>query len=317
MVYLLHRYFGRDGREEAEEMLARRSGNADKPRILQAFNQPCEDWLSFFAFTQFIDRDGKYQLAALAESGFAPLRRTTRFMLTEEAHHLFVGETGMGRVARRTAQLARQAKDGDVTRLGGIPFEVIQRYINFWFSYGLDLFGGEISSNSSDWFAAGLKGRFKEADKYTDHRMLDASFPLEVMENGRLTTQDVPYRNALNEVLREEYVKDCERAVASWNRAIAEEGADFKLALPHRRFHRHVGVYAEHWFDRSGRPILGEQAWDKEKLDALPREADHAYVKSLMVSVTEPGAFANWIAPPIKGINGQPLDFPYVKFVRN
>jgi benzoyl-CoA 2,3-epoxidase subunit B len=317
MVYLLHRYFGRDGREEAEEMLARRSGNPDKPRILQAFNQPCEDWLSFFAFTQFIDRDGKYQLAALAESGFAPLRRTTRFMLTEEAHHLFVGETGMGRIARRTAQLSKQAKDGDVTKLGGIPFEVIQRYINFWFSYGLDLFGGEISSNSSDWFAAGLKGRFKEADKYTDHKVLDDVFPLEVVENGRLTTQEVPYRNALNEVLREEYVKDCERAIASWNRGIAEEGSDFRLTLPHRRFHRHVGVYAEHWFDRSGKPILEEQAWDKERADALPREADHAYVKSLMVPVTQPGAFANWIAPPIKGINGQPLDFPYVKFVRN
>ena len=163
MVYLLHRYFGRDGREEAEEMLARRSGNPDKPRILQAFNQPCEDWLSFFAFTQFIDRDGKYQLAALAESGFAPLRRTTRFMLTEEAHHLFVGETGIGRIARRSRPArAGQAKDGDVRKLGGIPFDVIQRSINFWFSYGLDLFGSEISSNTSDWFAAGLKGRFRE-----------------------------------------------------------------------------------------------------------------------------------------------------------
>ena len=175
MVYLLHRYFGRDGREEAEEMLARRAGNPDKPRILQAFNQPCEDWLSFFAFTQFIDRDGKYQLAALAESGFAPLRRTTRFMLTEEAHHLFVGETGLGRIARRTAQLARRRKDGDVAKLGGIPFEVIQRAINFWFSYGLDLFGSEISSNTSDWFAAGLKGRFREGDKYQEHQALDAS----------------------------------------------------------------------------------------------------------------------------------------------
>ena len=38
MVYLLHTYFGRDGREEAEELLQRRSGDADKPRILGAFN---------------------------------------------------------------------------------------------------------------------------------------------------------------------------------------------------------------------------------------------------------------------------------------
>jgi benzoyl-CoA 2,3-dioxygenase component B len=317
MVYLLHRYFGRDGREEAEEMLARRAGNPDKPRILQAFNQPCEDWLSFFAFTQFIDRDGKYQLAALAESGFAPLRRTTRFMLTEEAHHLFVGETGLGRIARRTAQLANASQDGDVRKAGGIPFDVIQRAINFWFSYGLDLFGSEISSNTSDWFAAGLKGRFREEEKYTDHRALDATLTLDVVENGRLTKQEVPYRNALNEVLRDEYVKDCERALASWNRAIGEEGRQERLVLPHRRFHRHVGVYAEHWFDREGKQILDERAWERERAAALPTEADHAYVKSLMVQVTKPGQFANWIAPPNKGINGQPLDFQYVKFVRN
>jgi benzoyl-CoA 2,3-dioxygenase component B len=317
MVYLLHRYFGRDGRDEAEEMLARRSGNPDKPRILQAFNQPCEDWLSFFAFTHFIDRDGKYQLAALAESGFAPLRRSTRFMLTEEAHHLFVGETGLGRIVRRTAQLMREAKNGDVREVGGIPLDLIQRYINFWFSYGLDLFGGEISSNTSDWFAAGLKGRFKEGDKYEDHQMLDASYTLEVVENERLARQQVPYRNALNEVLRDEYVKDCERALASWNRAIAEEGVDAQLSLPSRRFHRHVGLYAENWFDRAGNLILEEQAWDRERTAALPTEEDRTYVKSLMVPVVEPGAFAHWIAPPLKGINGQPLDFPYVKFVRN
>ena len=82
MVYLLQRYFGRDGRDEADALLERRSGNPDKPRILEAFNQPCDDWLNFFCFTMFTDRDGKYQLSALAESGFEPLARTCQFMLT-------------------------------------------------------------------------------------------------------------------------------------------------------------------------------------------------------------------------------------------
>src|SRR5436190_21631987 len=105
MVYLLHTYFGRDGREEARALLERRSGNPDKPRILGAFNQPIDDWLSFFMFTTFTDRDGKFQLLALAESGFDPLSRTCRFMLTEEAHHMFVGETGVSRVIQRTADV--------------------------------------------------------------------------------------------------------------------------------------------------------------------------------------------------------------------
>src|SRR5512141_2058636 len=113
MVYLLHRYFGRDGRDEADEMLERHSGDADKPRILGAFNEPTPDWLSFFMFTYFTDRDGKYQLASLAESGFDPLARTCRFMLTEEAHHMFVGESGVGRIIQRTAEAMAQRKIDD------------------------------------------------------------------------------------------------------------------------------------------------------------------------------------------------------------
>src|SRR5499433_1508862 len=166
MVYLLHGYFGRDGREEAEELLRRRSGNPDKPRILQAFNQPCDDWLNFYAFTMFTDRDGKYQLCALAESGFEPLARTCQFMLTEEAHHMFVGDTGLGRVVRRTAQLMKESRNGDAREFGGIPLDIIQKHINFWYTYSLDLFGGEISSNAADFFAAGLKGRYREQELF-------------------------------------------------------------------------------------------------------------------------------------------------------
>src|SRR5260370_6217336 len=149
MVYLLHSQFGRDGREEAEELLQRRSGNPDKPRILGAFNQPVDNWLDFFMFTMFTDRDGKYQLLALAESGFDPLARTTQFMLTEEAFHMFVGETGVQRVVQRTAELMKQENREDIGALGGIELRVIQKYLNFWYSESLDLFGSEDSSNAA------------------------------------------------------------------------------------------------------------------------------------------------------------------------
>jgi len=110
MVYLLQGYFGRDGREEAEAMLERHSGDPDKPRILEAFNEEPPDWLSYFMFTYFTDRDGKFQLGSLAESGFDPLSRTCRFMLTEEAHHMFVGETGVGRSVQRACDLMKDRK---------------------------------------------------------------------------------------------------------------------------------------------------------------------------------------------------------------
>src|SRR5215207_252358 len=141
MVYLLHAYFGREGREEAEELLHRNSGSEDAPRILGAFNEETPDWLSFYMFTYFTDRDGKYQLGTLKESAFDPLARTCEFMLKEESHHMFVGTTGVDRVVERTAQLMREHDTSDVTPHGGIPLDIIQKYINFHFSVSVDLFG--------------------------------------------------------------------------------------------------------------------------------------------------------------------------------
>ncbi|MCA1574820.1 MAG: benzoyl-CoA 2,3-epoxidase subunit BoxB [Acidobacteria bacterium] len=309
MVYLLQRYFGRDGRDEADALLERRSGNPDKPRILEAFNQPCDDWLNFFCFTMFTDRDGKYQLSALAESGFEPLARTCQFMLTEEAHHMFVGDTGINRIVKRTAQLM---KEGDVRQLGGIPLDIIQKHVNFWFSYSLDLFGGEISSNSADFFAAGLKGRYKEQELYNDHIAADQTFTMTVVEEGKLSSREVALRNALNEVLRGEYVKDCEKGLARWNKTLADAGISDRIRLPNTRFHRHVGEYAGQHFDIDGNPITAEQ-FEQRKAQWLPTMDDREYLRSLMHPVVEPGRIANWISPPAAGVKGKPFEFEYVR----
>jgi benzoyl-CoA 2,3-dioxygenase component B len=309
MVYLLQRYFGRDGRDEADALLERRSGNPDKPRILEAFNQPCDDWLNFFCFTMFTDRDGKYQLSALAESGFEPLARTCQFMLTEEAHHMFVGDTGINRIVKRTAQLM---KEGDVHQLGGIPLDIIQKHVNFWFSYSLDLFGGEISSNSADFFAAGLKGRYKEQELYDDHIAADQTFTMTVVEDGKLGSREVALRNALNEVLRGEYIKDCEKGLARWNKTLAEGEISERIYLPNTRFHRHVGEYAGYRFDIEGNPISAEE-FEQRKAQWLPTIKDREYVRSLMHPVVEPGKIANWIAPPAAGVKGKPFEFEYVR----
>ncbi len=311
MVYLLHRFFGRDGREEAEELLARRSGNEDRPRILGAFNEPIADWLSFFMFTMFTDRDGKYQLLALAESGFDPLSRTTRFMLTEEAHHMFVGETGVGRVVQRTAELMKQGK-GDVRAQGGVDLATLQKYLNLWYSLSLDLFGSEISTNAAAFFGAGLKGRAKE-EKYADHVAMEGTYGMEVPEGGALKHQDVPLRSAMNEVLRDGYVEDCQRGVDRWNKVLADAGLSERLRLPSRRFHRHQGVFAGMPFDMDGN-LLSQAEYDKRKDEWLPSAADRAYVKSLQARpITKPGEMANWIAPPPKGVNNQAQDFVYVR----
>ena len=312
MVYLLQAYFGRDGREEAEELLQRRSGNPDHPRILGTFNEPVQDWLSFFCFTTYTDRDGKFQLLSLAESGFDPLARTCRFMLTEEAHHMFVGQTGIGRVIERTCQLMREFPDRDVREVGGIPLDLIQKYINFWNSSSNDLFGGEISSNASNFFSSGLKGRAYEEKLDRDHRALDEAYAMEVWENGQLARKDVPLRNAMNEVLRDEYVSDNEKGIVYFNKITARHEIDFEFKLPHRRFNRAVGIYADARFDPEGRSLTEEQ-WQEQVNRWLPTDEDRDYVKSLMVPCHEPGKMAGWIAPPAKGLDGKPVDYEYVK----
>src|SRR5438034_4876192 len=312
MVYLLDAHFGRDGREESEALLQRRSGDADKPRILGAFNEKTPDWLSYFMFTFFTDRDGKYQLASLAESGFDPLSRTCRFMLTEEAHHMFVGEAGIGRIVQRACEIMREHKTDDVRRHGGIDLPTIQRYLNFHYSVSLDLFGSEVSTNAANFYTAGLKGRFEETKKEDDHLLKEATYGVAELDGDRIVTREEPALVSLNERLRDDYVADCARGVARWNEVIRKHGIDFELKLPHRAFHRAIGSFAEARV-APDRRVINQAEWDARHGDWLPNEEDKAYIQSLMHPVTEPGKFANWIASPPRGINGQPIDFEYVR----
>ena len=315
MVYLLHAYFGRDGREEAEELLARHSGDADNPRILQTFNEPISDWLSFFMFTFFTDRDGKFQLKSFAESSFDPLARTCRFMLTEEAHHMFVGDTGISRVVKRTLEVIKELgtdEPGAIRRAGAIDFPTIQRYLNFWFSSSLDLFGSEASSNAAAYFAQGIKGRPDEK-KYPDHVLRDADFELAVPDgSGGVRAESVPLRNAMNEVVRNSYVEDCMRGLTRWNKLIEAAGHAFRFTLPSTRFRRTIGNWANVPTDPAGTPIA-QAEYDARIASWLPSDDDRAFITSLMQRVVEPGKMAAWIAPPEKGIKDRPVDYEYVR----
>jgi benzoyl-CoA 2,3-epoxidase subunit B len=312
MVYLLDAHFGRDGREESEALLLRRSGDADKPRILGAFNERTPDWLSYLMFCFFTDRDGKYQLASLAESGFDPLSRTCRFMLTEEAHHMFVGESGVQRVVQRTCELMREHRTDDVRKHGGIDLATIQKYINFHCSVSLDLFGSEVSTNAANFYTMGLKGRFEETKKDDDHRLKDATYTIADVQGDRLVTRPEGALVSLNERLRDDYVADCARGVARWNQVIKQHGIAAELKLPHRAFHRAIGAFADMKVSPDGR-VLSQAEWDAKHRAWLPTAEDQAFVGSLMQGVTEPGKFASWIAPPPRGINSKPIEFEYVR----
>jgi benzoyl-CoA 2,3-dioxygenase component B len=318
MVHLLQKYFGRDGREEAEALLERRSGDADKPRMLGAFNEETPDWLSFFMFTYFTDRDGKMQLESLAQSGFDPLSRATRFMLMEEAFHMFVGETGVGRIIQKTCEVMNEhgitdPNDVEAVRAhGAIDLPLLQRKANFHISVTRDLFGAEVSTNAATYFNAGIKGRFNEAKLEDDHQLENETYSVTRYKDGAFVEEDVPALNAINCRLLDDYIKDCQGGINRWNKVIEKAGIDFQIDQPHKAFNRRVGEFSEIQATPGGE-VISEADWEARKDEWLPKPEDLQFLKDLMKPVTAPGEFASWIAPPRVGVDSKEGDFEYVR----
>jgi benzoyl-CoA 2,3-dioxygenase component B len=286
--------------------------------MLGAFNEETPDWLFFFMFTYFTDRDGKMQLESLAQSGFDPLSRTCRFMLTEEAHHMFVGETGVSRIVERTCQAMKEASIEDpndiaaVRKLGVIDLPTIQKKANLHFTLSLDLFGSEVSTNAANYYNSGLKGRFQETRIEDDHLLANSTYPVNKLVNGQIKMVDEPALTAINMRLRDDYVADCAKGVERWNKVIEKAGVNYRIKLPHVAFHREIGEFQNIEASPDGE-MLSEADWAKRKDQWLPSKADGDFIQSLMQPCWERGKFASWIAAPKVGIDNKGGDFEYVK----
>ena len=183
-------------------------------------------------------------------------------------------------------ELMKQDPNGDVRAHGGVDLPTIQKYLNLWYSLSLDLFGGEISSNAADFFAAGLKGRYKE-DTLRRAQALDRLALRDGRPRGRQGRPQGRRRCAtrMNEVLRDEYVEDCQRGVDAGTRRSSDEGIDVRADAAVAQVpppDRHV-VRAS-----TSRPTARcstTAEWDAQQGEWLPNDADEAYIKSLMKPV--------------------------------
>lgn len=146
MSYLLCEHFGDEGRREAQKLLERRADEGE--RLLGSFNEIVNNWLDFFTYTQFVDRDGKFQLKMLSVSAFDPLSRSMGPMLKEESYHLGTGNSGLLRIVKA----------------GRVPPEMVQKFFNKWVPTAFDLFGTDHSSSAQWAYVWGLKGRFDERE---------------------------------------------------------------------------------------------------------------------------------------------------------
>jgi benzoyl-CoA 2,3-dioxygenase component B len=181
MCHLLVNHFGETGRIEARKLLERRSWQNN--RLLGSFNVDVDNWVDFFTYTEFVDRDGKFQLNMLSTSAFAPLARSMGPMLREEGFHLGTGHMGLQRIARG----------------GRVPPGLLQKYINKWLSTAYDLFGKDCSSSAEWFYVWGLKGRYDEGNQ-----------------------PDEPDKAHLNEFSRELYRQEVDKLLATVNRQLPE-----------------------------------------------------------------------------------------------
>ena len=230
---------------------------------------------------------------------------------------MFVGETGVGRVIQRACELMKKHGEDKVRENAGIDLPTIQKYLNFHFSVSLDLFGSERSTNAANFYSMGLKGRFEESKIEDDHKLGNDAYPILELVGNAFVSKDDNALTVINERLRDDYVTDCDRGVRRWNQIIKRQGINFELKLPHRAFNRAIGSFnlenlAGHRVSPDGK-VINEVEWTRNHGQWLPTDEDRAFVISQMQAVTEPGKFANWIAPPSRGVNNQPIDFEYVR----
>ncbi len=212
---------------------------------------------------------------------------------------MFVGEMGISRVIQRTCEVMKELRTGDVEKLraaGVIDLPTVQRYLNFHYSVTLDLFGADESSNAATFYASGIKGRFDEAKHDDDHRLRGDTYEVLDVKDGRLAPRRVPMLNALNEVLRDDFVRDSVGGVTRWNKRIEKTGVPFRFELPHKAFNRRIGTLSSIRISPRGE-VVDEARWNAHAAQWLPTASDRAFVASLMGRVVEPGKFAGWIAP--------------------
>lgn len=229
---------------------------------------------------------------------------------------MFVGESGVARIIQRTCEVMQQLRTDDPVKLraaGVIDLPTLQKYLNFHYSVTSDLYGAEVSSNAATYYTTGLKGRFEEGKLDDDHKLQDSDYEITDVEGDKIVKRAVPALSALNDRLRDDWIRDVQSGVDRWNRIPAKFGVDFQFTLPHKGFNRRIGIFTDVHVSPTGE-LLSEVDWTRQHHNWLPTEEDRLYVHSLMGPCLEPGKFANWIAAPARGINNQPVDFEYVRF---
>jgi benzoyl-CoA 2,3-epoxidase subunit B len=247
MCHLLINHFGYSGKVEAQKMLERRA--FEQKRLLGAFNQIVDNWLDFFTYTDFVDRDGKFQLTMLSYSGFEPLAQSMNPMLREESFHLGTGHDGLKRIVKA----------------GVVPLNIVQKYINKWIPVSYDLFGVD-SSSSAHWFYVwGLKGRYDEAQTHQE--------------------ADLGHMNEHN---RELFHLECEKLIEQINKHVP--AGQPKLFVPHLKFNRHIGEFADQPYSVTGE-LLSPEKFAEHAKEMLPQPEDIKLVNE--IQITEP----KWVGP--------------------
>lgn len=247
MANILVNHFGSSGKLEARKLLERRASEAfpeeSNPRLLGAFNEAVDNWIDFYAYTCFVDRDGKFQLGMLKPCGFTPLARSAGPMLKEEAFHLGSGNDGLVRIVKA----------------GKVPMATLQKFFNKWISVAMDLFGKDESGTAEWGYVWGLKSRFDEAQQ---------------RKAGNMDFD----RKELNHHNRMLYYKEVTDIVNRLNKQRKE--GEPELYVPDEKFHRAIGRYADQPYDVKGN-LMDEAEYEGYLKTVMPTKETYAEVEDI------------------------------------
>ena len=318
MVYLLHAYFGRDGRDEAEALLERRSGDEDRPRILGAFNEAtrtgsrssCSPTSPTATASSSSPRSrNRGSTPSPAPAGSCSRRSRTTCTSGNPASPGSCSAPRTPFAKRRTRTRARSGSS--IPR----PSRSTSTSTTRSPSTSSARKSRRTRPTGTRWASrAGTRKGGSTTTIGSSRRPGALLHPAESESGAGFETREVPALGALNERLRDDFIADVATGIRKWNRIFREAGVDCELALPHRAFNRHIGLFAGVHVTPAGE-CVSEEEWRRRADAWLPTARDREYVSSLMPqAVHEPGRFANWIAPPARGIDRHPVEFEYIRF---
>ena len=260
MVYLLQKYFGRDGREEADELLRRRSGSEDARACSAPSTRrhPIGSPSSCSPSSPIVTARCSWNAGAIglrslvshlplhADRRSAPhVRRRDRGRPHHPAHlRSDEGSRYRGSERDRQGSRTRRGRPADACRKSSICT------IRCRSTFSAPRSRPTLPTSTTPV----LRAVFRRPRSTDDHRLTYGSYPVAKLWRCDQVV-DEPALTALNMRLRDDYTRIAPRGSSAGTRSLRKKASNFRLDLPHMAFNRRVGEFRDVEVSSKGRRV--------------------------------------------------------------